>query len=235
MRTSAFISVLLATIVSVSAHSVITYPGWRGNNLITNATFPYGMQWTYPCGGQNVTTNRTYWPTRGGAVAFQPGWFRGHQTAFAYVNMGFGDDGPDGGPANMTHPVVPMFQILGPTNNPFPGTICLPQVPLPVNTTVKAGDTATIQVVELAIHGAALYSCVDIIFAEPGDKRIAEVNETNCFNSTDIGFAEVYTITTKASGSDDYASESGATQTLRPLNMAGWLPLVAAGAYVLFA
>ena len=61
-------------------------------------------------GGQNVTTNRTYWPTKGGAVAFQPGWFRGHQTAFAYVNMGFGDDGPDGGPANMTHPVVPMFQ-----------------------------------------------------------------------------------------------------------------------------
>lgn len=47
MRTSAFISVLLATIVS--AHSVITYPGWRGNNLITNATFPYGMQWIYPC------------------------------------------------------------------------------------------------------------------------------------------------------------------------------------------
>ncbi|KAF5560236.1 gpi anchored protein [Fusarium phyllophilum] len=235
MRTSVFISVLLATIVS--AHSVITYPGWRGNNLITNATFPYGMQWIYPSsgGGHNVTTNRTYWPTRGGAVAFQPGWFRGHETAFAYVNMGFGDDGPDGGPANMTQPVVPMFQILGPTNNPFPGTICLPQVPLPKNTTVKAGDKATIQVVELAVHGAALYSCVDIIFAEPGDKRIAEVNETNCFNSTDIGFAEIYTITTKASGSDAYVSESGATQTLRQLNMAGWLPLVAAGAYALFA
>ena len=72
--------------------------------------------------------------------------------------MGFGDDGPDGGPANMTLPMVPMFQILGPTNNPFPGTICLPQVPLPKNTTVKAGDKATIQVVELAVHGAALYS-----------------------------------------------------------------------------
>jgi hypothetical protein len=121
-------------------------------------TSPQRHQLTSSGGGHNVTTNRTYWPTRGGAVAFQPGWFRGHETAFAYVNMGFGDDGPDGGPANMTQPVVPMFQILGPTNNPFPGTICLPQVPLPKNTTVKAGDKATIQVVELAVHGAALYS-----------------------------------------------------------------------------
>lgn len=47
MRSSAFISLLLAAVVS--AHSVITYPGWRGNNLITNETFPYGMQWMYPC------------------------------------------------------------------------------------------------------------------------------------------------------------------------------------------
>lgn len=41
------------------AHIVITYPGWRGNSLITNGTvgvddykpdtFPYGMQWMYPC------------------------------------------------------------------------------------------------------------------------------------------------------------------------------------------
>lgn len=53
----------------VRAHTVITYPGWRGNNLHTNGTlpeldpstigidydsngsvaFPYGMQWMYPC------------------------------------------------------------------------------------------------------------------------------------------------------------------------------------------
>lgn len=105
-----------------------------------------------------MTQNRTYWPTTGGAVAFQPGWFRGHETAFAYVNLGFGTDGPDGGPLNMSNPMVPQFQILGPTNNPFPGTICLPQVPLPTNATVKAGDKATIQIVELAIHGAALFS-----------------------------------------------------------------------------
>lgn len=55
-----------------SAHTVITYPGWRGNNIHTNGTvsdtdpsikpgslginyengtygFPFGMQWMYPC------------------------------------------------------------------------------------------------------------------------------------------------------------------------------------------
>ncbi len=64
---------LLSTLVS--AHTVITYPGWRGDNLHTNGsitglngtdfpsdvigngglgvgdnnTYPYGMQWIYPC------------------------------------------------------------------------------------------------------------------------------------------------------------------------------------------
>lgn len=51
-----------------NAHTVITYPGYRGNNLHTNGTveqanglgvaydskngtymFPYGMEWIYPC------------------------------------------------------------------------------------------------------------------------------------------------------------------------------------------
>ena len=45
-------SLLLSTLALValaSSHSVITYPGWRGNNLIQNETVPYGMQWMYPC------------------------------------------------------------------------------------------------------------------------------------------------------------------------------------------
>lgn len=41
--------VFLASAALSAAHTVITYPGWRANNLITNATFPYGMQWMYPC------------------------------------------------------------------------------------------------------------------------------------------------------------------------------------------
>ena len=105
-----------------------------------------------------TTTNRTYWPTTGGAIAFQPGWFQGHAQAQIFINLGYGTDGPDAGPMNMSNPMIPQFGIIGPSKNPYPGTICLPQVPLPVNATVKAGDNATIQVVELAVHGAALYS-----------------------------------------------------------------------------
>lgn len=113
----------------------------------------------------NLTTNRTYWPTTGGAVSFQPGWFQGHATAFLYINLGIGNGGPEGGPDNMSLPMVSPFQILGPTKNPYPGTVCLPQVPLPTNLTVTAGQNATIQVVELAQHGAALFSvCVSRVF-----------------------------------------------------------------------
>ncbi|KAK2592441.1 hypothetical protein QQS21_009857 [Conoideocrella luteorostrata] len=219
--------IALAFAALTAGHSVISYPGWRGNSLIQNETFPYGMQWMYPCGGIGTTKNRTYWPTTGGALAFQPGWFRGHSLAVIYVNLGFGIDGPDHGPENMSFPMVHPFTIQGPTNNPYPGTICLPQVPLPANTTVKAGDLATIQVVELAQHGAALYSCVDIIFADPGDSKIGLVNETNCFNSTDIGFAEMYTIATKDSGTDAYIKS--AAESLRAMTWMGYLPILVAG------
>ncbi|KAL3422681.1 hypothetical protein PVAG01_06837 [Phlyctema vagabunda] len=191
------VSLLCATLVQ--AHTVITYPGWRGDNLITNASWPYGMQWSYPCGGMSLTTNRTLWPITGGAIAVQPGWFQGHATAFFYINMGFGERGPDHGPENMSFPMVPVFQISGPSKNPYPGTFCLPQVPLPANTTVKPGDNATIQVVEAAIHGASLFSCVDITFALPED--VAEVNSSNCFNSSDISFNSVYSIAEAASSS----------------------------------
>lgn len=65
---------IVATWSLATAHTVIVYPGWRGNNINTNATisetdpsipegslgitydnetglpgFPYGMQWMYPC------------------------------------------------------------------------------------------------------------------------------------------------------------------------------------------
>jgi hypothetical protein len=111
-----------------------------------------------------TTTNRTKWPITGGAIALQPGWFQGHATAFFYMNLGFGTDGPTGGPPNMSNPMVPVFQIVGPSRNPYPGTFCLPQVPLPANTSVSVGDNATIQVVETAVHGAALYSVGPPVF-----------------------------------------------------------------------
>lgn len=212
MLPSVSLSLALLSIFTSLAHShiVITYPGWRGNNLHTNGTveesdglgtaygnasgaiWPYGMQWNYPCGGMPTSTNRTLWPIGGGALALQPGWFQGHATAFFYVNLGFGTN-----PPNMSNPMVPAFQIVGPTKQPYPGTFCLPQVPLPANASVKVGDNATIQVIETAVHGAALFNCVDITFAEPED--VPEVNETNCFNSSDIGFELVFTTTALSS------------------------------------
>lgn len=153
-----------------------------------------------------LSTNRTTWPIGGGAIAVQPGWFQGHATAFFYINMGFGTDGPDGGPANMSFPMVPVFQITGPSKGPYPGTFCLPQVPLPANTTVKAGDNATIQIVETAVHGAALFNCVDITFADPKD--VPEVNKSNCFNSSDIGFNAVYSTADDSSAAPPLLSTS---------------------------
>src|SRR5271163_3925907 len=137
-------------------------------------------------GGMPTSTNRTLWPVRGGAVAVQPGWFSGHQTAFIYINLGYGTT-----PPNMSNPMVPAFQIIGPTKQPYPGTFCFPQVPLPVNASVKVGDNATIQLIEAAVHGAALYNCVDITFAEPED--VPEVNSSNCFNSSQISAQLIYT------------------------------------------
>lgn len=109
-------------------------------------------------GGLATTTNRTYWPITGGAISFQPGWFQGHSLALIYVNMGFGTDAPDGGPLNMSNPMLPVFQVVGPSNSPYPGSVCLPQVPPPKGFTLEEGMNVTIQVVEAAQHGAALFT-----------------------------------------------------------------------------
>lgn len=189
------ISSALASLVR--AHTILTYPGWRGDNLLssgvvgvdddTTGNFPYGRQWMYPCGGMPITTNRTKWPTTGGAVAFQPGWFSGHKTALIYINIGLGSI-----PPNYSHIMQPVFQIVLPTNDPYIGaSVCLPQVGLPANLSIKAGDNATIQLVEAAQHGAALYNCADITFTDDMNE-VAEVNATNCFNSTYMKFASVF-------------------------------------------
>ncbi|KAH0550994.1 hypothetical protein GP486_007643 [Trichoglossum hirsutum] len=156
-----------------------------------------------------LSTNRTNWPVTGGAVAIQPGWNQGHPTAFFYINMGFGTV-----PPNMSFPMVPVFQIIGPGRDPYPGTFCLPQVPLPVNASVKIGDNATIQVIEVAIHGAALFNCVDITFADPKD--VAEVNSSNCFNSSNLGFSQVFTTSSLSAAPSSLSSSINMFSVLLP-------------------
>ncbi|KAE8442762.1 hypothetical protein EG329_002850 [Mollisiaceae sp. DMI_Dod_QoI] len=223
-RGLAIVAVLWA--VGVHAHTVITYPGWRGNNLIQNETFPYGMQWSYPCGGIPATTNRTKWPINGGGIAIQPGWFTGHASALFYINLGLGTSGPQGGPPNESFPMLPPFQINGPTNQPYPGTFCLSQVPIPANVSVSIGDEATIQVVETAVHGGALYNCVDIIFADESD--VVPLTALNCFNSTTITFTNpdggesptVTTTTPSSSSGPLFESTSSASCPLCPTTSA---------------
>ncbi|TGZ77831.1 hypothetical protein EX30DRAFT_310698 [Ascodesmis nigricans] len=185
---------ILATLQTVSAHFEIVYPAWRGNTLKDD------LQWNYPCGGKSVTTNRTNWPISGGALSIIPGWNAGHPTAFLYINMGFGSE-----PPNMTNVISPVIQVTGPSRDPFPGFICFDDLPLPKNASVKPGDNATIQVIQVALHGASLYNCADITFVEDGQED--PIPEGVCENSTAIGFNLVYTT-------------SDAWHTISPLNLA---------------
>lgn len=101
-----------------------------------------------------MSSNRTKWPLQGGAISIQPGWFPGHSMAQFYINMGYGNE-----PLNYSHTMLGGFSITGPSNLQYDGQFCLPQVPLPLNAPAfKIGDNVTIQVIELAQHGAALYN-----------------------------------------------------------------------------
>lgn len=55
MLSSIILTVAVTTLAA--AHTIITYPGWRGDNLITNDSFPYGMQWMYPCEFLTLSTH----------------------------------------------------------------------------------------------------------------------------------------------------------------------------------
>jgi hypothetical protein len=185
-----------------------------------------------PGGGMPTTTNRTKWPVTGGAVAVQPGWFQGHASAYFYINLGLGTE-----IKNASFPMVPVFQIAGPTRDPYPGTFCLPQVPLPANLTVKIGDNATIQIIETAVHGAALFNvssldidrgnladetqCVDITFSDPSE--VEEVTPENCYNSTDISFGQVYTA----------PNQNDASSLLRRHNQLALIPLLLGAAFAM--
>ncbi|CAF9914894.1 MAG: hypothetical protein ALECFALPRED_009846 [Alectoria fallacina] len=203
--------------ILVSSHTVITYPGMRGDNLHTTGnitgfngsdiagtnglgvgsdnTYPYGMQWIYPCGGMPMSTNRTKWPVTGGAIGVQPGWFQGHYNALFYINLGDGTV-----PENYSLIMQPVFGIVGPDNFAYNGSFCLPQVPLPANYSAVIGTNATIQIVEAAQHGAALFNCVDITFADPQD--VAEVTPDNCANTSDITLQYVYSTNSQTSDAE---------------------------------
>jgi hypothetical protein len=71
-----------------------------------------------------------------------------------YINVGLGEQ-----PENYSWPIT-NFYLQGPTNNPYPDTVCLPMLTLPeaVRSRVRSGDLATIQIIQAAKHGAGLFS-----------------------------------------------------------------------------
>ncbi|KAK0625870.1 hypothetical protein B0T14DRAFT_422901 [Immersiella caudata] len=188
MKSTTLLSTLSLGIVAVEGHTVINYPPWRGNNLLSNSSFPFGMARTYPCGGHPMTTNRTHYPLDGsGAFAFEPGWSPGHGLNAVYINLCLGpEEGSDATEVrNCSLTIMGPLELKGPTDEQYAGQVCVPRLGLPRGVTPRAGDLASLQIVQVVKHGAALYSCADIIFTDDA-ALIPAVNETNCFNSSGI-------------------------------------------------
>jgi hypothetical protein len=175
---------LVAFVAAISiahAHTVITYPGWRGNNLHTNGTvpehnpsalgidysdngtvsFPWGQQWIYPCKHTKICDDKNNPLTlnhQAAACHNQPTAPNGPSTEAACQSNLDGSQATESAPKNMSHPVVPPFQLVGPNNFEYTGQFCLPQIGMPKNLDLQVGTNITIQVIELAQHGAALYN-----------------------------------------------------------------------------
>ncbi|KFA70687.1 hypothetical protein S40288_11251 [Stachybotrys chartarum IBT 40288] len=145
----------------VEAHFVITYPGWRGNTLGLNETFPNGMQSEAPCGGLPVTHNRTAWPVDGpGAFAIQPGWYANNEHTEFFISIGLGPDPDD------FSQQINSFRGMGPTDNPFPDSFCLPQVNIPEEVRGAHGNFASIQFRQVHVSGNSAQNCADIYFTD---------------------------------------------------------------------
>jgi len=156
------IVILAFCIQLVSAHFKVHYPYWRGDSFAT--------QWTRPCGGVNVTTNRTQWPVDGGSVKFGPG----HPWAITYVNLALGSD-------NSVNFNISLVEGFNQTGN---GTFCFPKIDIPKGINVSAGTNASIQVIQLSALGSALYNCADITFST--DAKV--LGSDMCTNSSGIGW-----------------------------------------------
>lgn len=79
------------------------------------------------------------------------------KSSFIYINIGKTEFGSLM-PMNYSHSIVPPIALTGVNNSVYPGTVCIPQVGLPAGMTFSVGDNVTIQVVQVAATGEAVYS-----------------------------------------------------------------------------
>jgi len=159
----------------VNGHFTVIYPQQR--------PYFYDTQFHFPCGGISPTTNRSRWPTTGGALSFIPI----HAFALTTINIALGSDIDEkilSNPYNVS--MVPLFNQTGANS-----TFCLPKIKIPKKIVggVFDGVNATIQVIQLTGTGASLYSCIDITFSDKEADRFGapEVWDKYCVNGTGMG------------------------------------------------
>lgn len=144
----------LATLLPLaSAHFRLLHPAARG--------FDENVLGNFPCGGQNVSPNRTLWPSKAGPIQLE----MGHPLSAVEVFLGLGND--VGSSFNIT--LVPIFQVQG------LGQFCMSAVTLPSDLKVVDGQNATIQVVTNGDPSGGLYnvrpSPSGVLFS-PGSPRL---------------------------------------------------------------
>ncbi|EEH38585.1 hypothetical protein PAAG_08312 [Paracoccidioides lutzii Pb01] len=159
---TSFVCSLTLLLQLASAHFSVKYPTWRGDSFST--------QWNRPCGGVNVTNNRTQWPLDGGSVLFSPS----HPWAITYVNLGLGSDDK----------VIFNISLVSGFNQTGNGTFCFPKIQIPPSLNFAAGTNASLQVIQLSELGSALYNCADITLSK--DTKL--LSTERCANSSGINW-----------------------------------------------
>ncbi|KAK7740619.1 hypothetical protein SLS62_011060 [Diatrype stigma] len=156
---SMILILLFAGVRLVSAHMAINYPFWRGDSIWKDKT---NSQYTIPCAGFPVTSNRTEWPLAGGALAVET-----HQPwEIFHINIGLGND-----PRVFNKTLTPFH-----VNITGKGTACIPLVRVPIGIGYDR-QNATLQVVSYSSLGQALYN-VNVSWSSiPTDVLLAELSK----------------------------------------------------------
>lgn len=109
--------------------------------------------------------NRTEWPLTGGSIALDVS----HPWALTYVNLGLGN--------NVTSFNITLVPAFNQTGN---GTFCWPEVGTAklAELGVTEGQNASLQVIQLATSGNALYN-VSHLIKSPQSKKLLQVSNSN--------------------------------------------------------
>lgn len=115
------------------------------------------------------------------------------------------------------------------------GRRCLPYVPSLLTPPFCHGPSGPCTVKEYGVFRERKLTrqCSDIIFVEPGDKRLPPLNDSVCFNTTEFGFADVYHQVSKKGIVKDNDDDSGAVPALSSVARFGLVPALVGGLWFL--